>query len=77
MTEDGQEPRRRTPLRPQGEDVAWSAIGTLLSGPIVWGGVGMLVDRWAGTGRAFTAIGFVVGSLTAFYIVYVRFGREE
>lgn len=68
---------RRSPLRPQGEDVAWSALGSLLAGPLVWGGVGILVDRWLGTQRTFAAIGIVVGSLTAFYIVYVRFGRDE
>ncbi len=64
-------------LRPQGEAIAWSALGSLLSGPILWGGVGMLLDHWLGTGRIFTAIGLVVGCLTAFLIVYVRFGRDE
>jgi F0F1-type ATP synthase assembly protein I len=56
--------------------VAWSALGTLLGGPITWGFVGWLVDRAAGTGRLFTALGVVVGSVTALYIVYVRFGRD-
>lgn len=64
-------------LTPRGEHVAWSALGSLLAGPIVWGGVGFLLDRWLGTGRILTAVGVVVGSLTAFYIVYLRFGREE
>ena len=64
-------------LTPRGEHVAWSALGSLLAGPVVWGGVGFLLDRWLGTGRVLTAIGVVVGSLTAFYIVYLRFGREE
>ncbi|MGB8021660.1 MAG: AtpZ/AtpI family protein [Candidatus Nanopelagicales bacterium] len=64
-------------LEPKGEDVAWSALGTLLSGPIVWGGVGLLIDIWLGTGRIFTAAGVVLGALTAFYIVYVRFGRDQ
>jgi F0F1-type ATP synthase assembly protein I len=64
-------------LQPRGQDVAFSALGSLLAGPIVWGGVGFLLDRWLGTGRTFTAIGVVVGSLTAFYIVYLRFGRDE
>lgn len=62
---------------PQGESVAWSAMGSLLAGPIVWGGVGYLLDHLFGTGRVFTAIGVVVGSLTAFYIVYLRFGRDQ
>ena len=63
-------------LVPQGESVAWSAMGSLLAGPLVWGGVGYLLDQWLGTGRVLTAIGLVVGSLTAFYIVYLRFGRD-
>jgi F0F1-type ATP synthase assembly protein I len=64
-------------LQPRGQDVAWSALGSLLAGPIVWGGVGYLLDRALGTGRVLTAIGVVVGSMAAFYIVYVRFGRED
>lgn len=67
----------KPPLQPQGEAVAWSALGSLLAGPIVWGGVGMLVDRWLGTPRTFAALGIVVGALTSFYIVYVRYGRGE
>ncbi|HEX6886852.1 MAG TPA: AtpZ/AtpI family protein [Candidatus Nanopelagicales bacterium] len=64
-------------LQPSGEAVAWSALGSLLAGPIVWGGVGFLLDRHFGTGRLLTAIGVVVGSLAAFYIVYLRFGRDD
>lgn len=71
------EPRPLHPsLQPQGEHVAWSALGSLLAGPIVWGGVGWLLDQWLGTGRILTAVGIVVGALTSFYIVYVRFGRD-
>jgi F0F1-type ATP synthase assembly protein I len=64
-------------LRPRGEDVAWSALGSLLAGPIVWGGVGYLLDEALGTGRVLTAIGVVVGALAGFYIVYLRFGRDD
>jgi hypothetical protein len=75
---DAFEPRpMHSALTPRGEHVAWSALGSLLAGPIVWGGVGFLLDRWLGTGRVLTAAGVVVGSLTAFYIVYLRFGRDE
>jgi len=56
--------------------VAWSALGSLLAGPLVWGGVGYLLDQWLGTGRLLTALGVVGGSVTAFYIVYLRFGRD-
>lgn len=74
--EPTEEPALHASMVPQGEHVAWSALGSLLAGPIVWGGVGYLLDHWLGTGRALTAVGVVVGSLTSFYIVYVRFGRD-
>jgi ATP synthase protein I len=64
-------------LQPRGEHVAHSAIGSLVGGVLVWGGVGLLLDRWLDTGRALTALGIVVGFLTGFLIVYVRFGRDE
>jgi ATP synthase protein I len=64
-------------LEPSGEHVAHSAIGSLLGGVLVWGGVGLLLDHWLQTGRVLTAVGIVVGFLTGFFIVYVRFGRDE
>ena len=60
-----------------GEDMAWSIISTLLAGPIVWGGVGLLVDNFVGTTRVFVPLGVVLGFVTSFYIVYVRFGRDN
>ena len=64
-------------LEPSGEHVAHSAIGSLVGGVLVWGGVGLLLDHWLQTGRVLTAVGIVVGFLTGFLIVYVRFGRDE
>jgi F0F1-type ATP synthase assembly protein I len=64
-------------LEPTGEHVAHSAIGSLVGGVVVWGGVGLLLDHWLGTGRLLTAVGVVVGALTGFAIVYLRFGRDE
>lgn len=64
-------------LQPAGEHVAHSAIGSLVGGVVVWGGVGFLLDQWLETGRILTAVGVVVGFLTGFFIVYVRFGRDE
>lgn len=69
--------RMHPALEPDGEHVAHSAVGSLLGGVLVWGGVGILLDHWLGTGRALTAVGVVVGFLTGFFIVYVRFGRDE
>ena len=61
-----------------GEQMAWSIISTLVAGPIVWGGIGALVDHFAHTtNRVFTALGVVVGFITSVYIVYIRFGRDS
>lgn len=56
--------------------MAWSAISSLLAGPIFWGGFGALIDHFAHTSRVFLPIGIVLGFVTSFYIVYVRFGRK-
>ena len=59
-----------------GEGVAWSIIGTLLAGILVWGGIGYLLDRWIGLHGVCTAIGMVIGASGAFYLIYVRYGRN-
>ena len=71
------EPPLHPALVPRGEAVAWSALGSLLAGPVVYGGLGLIVDRIFGTGRLFLALGAVAGALLGFWIVYVRFGRED
>ncbi len=57
------------------ESMAWSAIGTLVAGPLTWGGIGWLIDRYVGTDPVFTSVGVMVGFAASVYIVYVRFGR--
>ncbi|HEY8372386.1 MAG TPA: AtpZ/AtpI family protein [Pseudonocardiaceae bacterium] len=56
------------------ESAVWSLVSTLVAGPVVWGGVGFLVDR-ATDSRIWTPIGLAVGFVLGFYIVYVRHGR--
>ena len=60
----------------RGEGQVWSAIGSLVAGPAVWGFVGWVADGWFHTDRIFTAVGVVVGFITSLYIVYVRFVKE-
>lgn len=55
----------------------WTVTATMISGILVWGGIGLLVDTLAGTKRVFTAIGFVLGAAAGTYIVYLRFGRSD
>lgn len=58
------------------EALVWSVIATLVAGPAVWGAVGLGVDTLVGTSRVFTAVGVVLGFVTSFYIVYVKFGSD-
>ena len=56
---------------------AWSMIGTLLAGLAVWGGIGFLIDRLAGTHAVFLAIGLVLGAIGGVWLVVVRYGRQQ
>ena len=50
---------------------------TLLSALVVWGGIGWLIDRVAGTGKVFTAIGMLVGAAAGVYLIYLKYGKEH
>jgi F0F1-type ATP synthase assembly protein I len=60
-----------------GMGTAWALTGTLLSGILVWGGVGFLLDRWLDLRWLFLPIGMVIGVGASIYVVYVRYGRES
>jgi ATP synthase protein I len=60
-----------------GFGTGWAATGTLLAGILVWGGIGWLVDRLAGTDPLFLAIGMLVGAAGGIYLVYIRFGKDQ
>jgi F0F1-type ATP synthase assembly protein I len=55
---------------------AWSVIGTLSAGILVWGGIGFLLDRWLDLRWLFLPIGMVVGVSASIYMVYLRYGRD-
>ena len=61
---------------------AWLLLAALLvvrmlSAILVWGGIGYLIDRLAGTGKVLTAIGMVVGAGAGTYLIYLRYGRGD
>jgi F0F1-type ATP synthase assembly protein I len=60
-----------------GMGIGWGITSTMIAGILVWGGLGYLLDRLAGTTHAFTTIGIVLGAGGATYIVYLRYGRED
>jgi ATP synthase protein I len=61
------------PPRRSGANEGWAAVGYLLSGMAVWGGIGWLVDRWLGLGRVPIAVGVVIGAVGGIYLVMRRF----
>jgi len=61
----------------EGYGRAWSMIGTMLAGLLVWGGIGFLVDRLTGFHALFLAIGLVVGAVGGVYLVVRRYGTER
>lgn len=52
-----------------------NVISYLLSGPLTFGGIGWLLDRWLGTDYL-VAIGVLAGMGLAFYVIWFRYGRS-
>jgi F0F1-type ATP synthase assembly protein I len=48
----------------------------MLSGIIVWGGAGWLLDRWLET-RVFILVGTLLGLTVAIYLIVVKYGAVE
>ena len=48
----------------------------MLSGIIVWGGVGWLLDRWLET-RVFALVGTILGLTVAIYLIVVKYGAVD
>lgn len=56
------------------ESAAWSVMGRLIAGPLLYGGLGYLLDRWIGTYPLFLAVGVVTGFAAAIYLVVATSG---
>jgi F0F1-type ATP synthase assembly protein I len=57
------------------ENALWSIVGYLLSGLLIWGGIGWGLDRWLGT-TYLVLIGMLLGAGASIYLVWLRFGRD-
>ena len=56
--------------------VAEAAGGYLLAGLLIFGGIGVVLDRWLDM-TAMTPVGIVVGFLLGGYLVYLRVVRVD
>lgn len=57
------------------ENALWSIVGYLLSGLLIWGGIGWALDRWLDT-TYLVLIGMLLGAGSSIYLVWLRFGRD-
>jgi len=53
----------------------WSIMGYLLSGLLIWGGIGWLLDHWLHS-HYLLLCGLLLGAGASIYLVWLRFGRE-
>lgn len=84
-TPDGPAPTQGPPPRDADEelrafntreqDSAWRAVAYLLSGPLVYGGLGALADHWLGTSWLVGA-GIVGGMALSLYLIWFRYGTH-
>jgi ATP synthase protein I len=58
--------------QPASEVAAWTVLSYVITGPLLYGGLGYLLDRWLGT-RFLVAVGLVGGMALAIYLVTVRY----
>ena len=63
------------PKRPSEDNAFWTIFGYMLSGLLIWGGIGWGLDQWLKTGF-FLLSGLLLGMGSALYLVWLRFGRK-
>jgi F0F1-type ATP synthase assembly protein I len=62
---------------PIGDAAAWTVLAYVISGPVLYGGLGWLADRWLGTKPVFVLVGMLGGMTVGLYTVWVRYGAHD
>jgi F0F1-type ATP synthase assembly protein I len=70
-----QPPQQGPPPMAREADAAWRAVAYLITGPFTFGGIGWLIDRWAGTG-VLVPLGIVGGMALSLYLIWFRYGTH-
>lgn len=55
------------------QDAAWRAVAYLISGPLLYGGLGWAADHWLGT-TWLVGVGIVGGMALSLYLIWFRYG---
>ena len=60
------------------ENALWSIVGYLLSGLLIWGGIGWGLDRWLGT-TYLVLVGMLLGAGASIYfcLLYTSDAADE
>lgn len=59
----------------KGEADAFGALGLVIAGVLVWGGVGWLVSEWLDN-KVFMMLGLLLGMGAGLYLVWFRYGNQ-
>lgn len=56
-------------------NAAWKAVAYLISGPLIYGGLGWGLDHWLGT-TWIVGAGIVGGMALSLYLIWFRYGTQ-
>jgi ATP synthase protein I len=63
--------KTKTPTgKPEKKVDPYTISGYLLTGMVLYGGLGWLIDRWAGTANVFAPIGVIFGLAAALFLTF-------
>ena len=54
---------------------AWKSVAYLITGPLIYGGLGWLLDQWLGT-TWLVGAGIVGGMALSLYLIWFRYGTH-
>jgi F0F1-type ATP synthase assembly protein I len=58
------------------EAYMWNVVSYLISGPVLFGGIGWALDHWLGT-AFFVPVGILAGMAVSLYLVWFRYGTQK
>jgi F0F1-type ATP synthase assembly protein I len=72
-----EEPKRDNPVLSAGrfasDQTSATIVAYLITGPAVFGGLGIMLDRWIGTGFL-VVLGLLGGMALSLYVIWLRYG---
>ncbi len=54
----------------------WNVVSYLISGPVLFGGIGWALDVWLGT-AFLVPVGILAGMAVSLYFVWFRYGTQQ